>query len=71
MKVLIKEDEKVGYEYKEWPIPEPQEGELLVKVLVSSICGSDIALYNWNEGKMMFKYCSYKIIELILKLNVM
>ncbi|KXJ07732.1 putative L-threonine 3-dehydrogenase [Exaiptasia diaphana] len=49
MKVLIKEEEKVGYNYKEWPIPEPQDGELLVKVLVSSICGSDIALYNWNE----------------------
>jgi D-arabinose 1-dehydrogenase-like Zn-dependent alcohol dehydrogenase len=50
MKVLIKETERAGYEYKEMPIPEPCEGELLVKVLVSSICGSDISLYKWNEG---------------------
>lgn len=55
MKVLIKEEETVGYDYKEWPIPEPKEGELLVKVLAASICGSDIALYNWNEGKSNFK----------------
>ena len=51
MKVLIKEEGKAGYEYKEIPIPEPKEGELLVKVLISSICGSDIALYKWDEGQ--------------------
>ncbi|XP_031574222.1 uncharacterized protein LOC116308013 [Actinia tenebrosa] len=48
-KVLIKETEREGYEYKEMPIPEPGKGELLVKVLLASICGSDIALYKWNE----------------------
>ncbi|KAK3747926.1 hypothetical protein QZH41_008847 [Actinostola sp. cb2023] len=49
MKVLIKEEETAGYIYKDMPIPEPCEGELLVKVLMSSICGSDIALYKWNQ----------------------
>lgn len=49
-KVLIKEREKSSYEYKDFSIPQPKEGEVLVKVLKVSICGSDIALYHWNEG---------------------
>ena len=49
-KVLLKEEEKLSYLYKDHPIPEPKEGEVLVKVSKVSICGSDIALYNWNQG---------------------
>ena len=50
MKVLIKEEEKRSYVYKEIPVPQPGNGELLVKVLKVSICGSDNILYDWNEG---------------------
>ena len=50
-KVLIKEEEKPSYIYKDVPIPQPSTGELLVKVLKVSICGSDTILYQWNEGK--------------------
>ena len=51
MKVLIKKKEGASYEYTDMQIPEPSEDELLVKVLRVSICGSDIALYHWNESK--------------------
>lgn len=50
MKVLIKEEEKASYVYKDIPVPQPGKGELLVKVLKVSICGSDSILYAWNEG---------------------
>lgn len=52
MNVLIKEEEKVSYVYKDIPIPQAGKGELLVKVLKVSLCGSDIILYEWNEGKL-------------------
>lgn len=52
MNVLIKEEEKVSYVYKDIPIPQAGKGELLVKVLKVSLCGSDIILYEWNEGKV-------------------
>lgn len=51
MKVLIKEEEKPSYIYKDIPVPQPSTGELLVKVLKVSVCGSDTILYEWNEGK--------------------
>ncbi|KAM7430023.1 hypothetical protein ABFA07_019211 [Porites harrisoni] len=50
MNVLIKEEEKVSYVYKDIPIPQAGKGELLVKVLKVSLCGSDIILYEWNEA---------------------
>eukprot|EP00118_Oscarella_pearsei_P009890 m.58182 g.58182 ORF g.58182 m.58182 type:complete len:225 (+) comp34797_c0_seq3:572-1246(+) len=49
MKALVKTAETESYEWQEIPVPEPQKGELLVKVTRASICGSDIALYKWNE----------------------
>ena len=52
MNVLVKEEEKVSYVYKDIPIPQAGKGELLVKVLKVSLCGSDIILYEWNEGKI-------------------
>jgi len=51
MKVLIKEEEKSSYIYKDIPVPQPNTGDLLLKVLKVSICGSDTVLYQWNEGK--------------------
>ena len=52
MNVLMKEEEKASYVYKDIPIPQAGKGELLVKVLKVSLCGSDIILYDWNEGKI-------------------
>lgn len=50
MKALIKEEEATSYQYKQVPVPLPEEGDLLVKVRKVALCGSDISLYQWNEG---------------------
>lgn len=50
MKALMKSKPGVSYSYEDVPVPSPQEGELLVKVGKVALCGSDIALYQWNEG---------------------
>ena len=73
MNVLIKEEEKVSYVYKDIPIPQAGKGELLVKVLKVSLCGSDIILYEWNEGNIN-KWTAYRAgawyFQLVIKLNV-
>ena len=51
MKALVKEEETTSYHYKEVPVPLPEEGDLLVKVRKVALCGSDISLYQWNEGQ--------------------
>ena len=52
MKALVKQAESASYEYMDYPVSEPGEGELLVKVAKVSICGSDLNLYSWNEGNL-------------------
>jgi len=32
------------------PIPEPQEGEVLIKVMACGICGTDVHIFNGDEG---------------------
>lgn len=51
MKALVKETPSESYEYKVVPVPQPNLGELLVKVNKVAICGSDITLYKWGESK--------------------
>ena len=41
MLAVVKEKAEPGVVIKEIPIPKPQEGELLVKVKLASICGTD------------------------------
>ena len=50
MKALVKERTGPSYEYKDVPLPVPQGDELLVKVRKVALCGSDISLYQWNNG---------------------
>ena len=63
MKVLIKEEEKPSFIYKDIPVPQPNTGDLLVKVLKVSICGSDTVLYQWNEGKAWYKSATLNSID--------
>ncbi len=51
MKALVKEAPGESYQYRDVPVPRPQGDELLVKVGKVALCGSDIALYQWNESK--------------------
>ncbi|XP_076458186.1 L-threonine 3-dehydrogenase-like [Babylonia areolata] len=48
MKALVKKKEDESYSYENIPVPEPKEGEVLLKVDSVAICGSDIALYKWD-----------------------
>ncbi|MDD2971583.1 MAG: zinc-dependent alcohol dehydrogenase family protein [Lachnospiraceae bacterium] len=41
-----KQDERVEYR----DIPEPQEGEVLIKVMACGICGSDVHIYEGDQG---------------------
>ena len=50
---LVKENPQSSYELKEVPLPALQGDELLVKVGKVALCGTDISLYQWNNGKMV------------------
>ena len=49
MRALRKTGRHAGAELQEIPIPEPGEGEVLVRVHAASICGTDLHIYDWNE----------------------
>ncbi|HEY1793683.1 MAG TPA: L-threonine 3-dehydrogenase [Opitutaceae bacterium] len=38
-----------GLELTEVPIPVPGPGDVLIRVLKTSICGTDVHIYNWDE----------------------
>ena len=59
MKALIKEEETTSYLYKQVPVPSPEEGDLLVKVRKVALCGSDISLYQWNEGTVTITHAQW------------
>jgi len=48
MKAVVKREEKKGFVLEELHVPEPQEGEVLVKVFSAAICGSDMKIYKWD-----------------------
>lgn len=48
MLAVVKENKTSGVVLKNIPIPKPQDGELLVKVKLASICGTDINIYDWT-----------------------
>jgi len=48
MLAVLKEKKAPGVLVKNIPIPVPQEGELLIKVKLASICGTDINIYDWT-----------------------
>lgn len=49
MKALVKTNEGSSFDYKDVPVPEPKDDEVLVKVDAISVCGSDINMYTWND----------------------
>lgn len=48
MKAVAKVGARPGAELIEAPIPTPCPGEVLVKVKVSAICGTDVHIYSWD-----------------------
>ncbi len=49
MKALVKAKKQEGLWLEEVPIPEPGSDEVLIKVLRTAICGTDIHIYNWDN----------------------
>lgn len=49
MLALVKDKQAVGAALRDCPIPKISSGEALIKVHRASICGSDLAIYNWNS----------------------
>ncbi|MEO0182497.1 MAG: alcohol dehydrogenase catalytic domain-containing protein, partial [candidate division WOR-3 bacterium] len=49
MKAIVKTKPETGAELLDVPIPTPGPNEVLVKVLATSICGTDLHIYQWNE----------------------
>ena len=49
MKAAYKADRKKGIEIRDVPEPVVGPGEVLLKVKVAAICGTDIHLYNWSN----------------------
>ncbi len=49
MRALRKTHAGPGAELLEIPVPEPGEGEVLIRVHGASVCGTDLHIYGWNE----------------------
>jgi threonine 3-dehydrogenase len=49
MKALVKTGPGPGLILKEMPQPRPKEGEVLVRVKATSLCGTDAHIYAWDE----------------------
>jgi threonine 3-dehydrogenase len=49
MRALRKLEKGPGAELVEIPVPDPGEGEVLVRVHAASICGTDLHIMEWNE----------------------
>lgn len=49
MLAVVKEKAAPGVKIKKIPVPAPLKGEVLVKVIYASICGTDIGIYDWND----------------------
>ncbi len=49
MKAVVKKRGEMGAELDEVDVPTPKKNEVIVKVLATSICGTDAHIYEWNE----------------------
>jgi len=49
MRALRKTARGVGLELVEVPVPEPGHDDVLIRVEASSICGTDVHIYEWDE----------------------
>ncbi|HIP89023.1 MAG TPA: L-threonine 3-dehydrogenase, partial [Thermococcus paralvinellae] len=49
MVAIMKTKPAYGAELVEVEVPKPEKGEVLIRVLATSICGTDLHIYEWNE----------------------
>lgn len=48
MRAIIKPDSSPGLKMVDVPLPSPGAGEALIKVAATSICGTDLPIYQWD-----------------------
>jgi len=48
MQAVVKPKAAPGIELREVPVPAPGPGEVLVRVQTTSVCGTDLHIYNWD-----------------------
>ena len=49
MKALVKAKREPGLWLEEVPKPEPGSNEVVIKILRTAICGTDVHIFNWDE----------------------
>jgi threonine 3-dehydrogenase len=49
MKALVKSKKEQGLWLEEVPLPVPGKNEVLIKIYRTSICGTDVHIFNWNS----------------------
>lgn len=49
MRALVKHPDESGLRLEEVPIPEPGPDDVLIRVLTTGICGTDLHIYNWDD----------------------
>ena len=49
MKALVKKNPEPGLWMEEVPVPQVGDGEVLIKVKKSAICGTDVHIHEWDE----------------------
>ena len=49
MKALVKVKPEPGLTLQDWPDPKPGPSEVVVRVMATSLCGTDAHIYNWDE----------------------
>lgn len=49
MDALVKKNKAIGLSLEQVDVPVPLEGEVLVKIHKTSICGTDVHIYEWNK----------------------
>lgn len=54
MKAIVKTQKSPGAELIDMAIPEPKANEVLVKPIATSICGTDVHIYNWDSAAQVY-----------------
>lgn len=49
MKALVKKKPEQGLWLEDVPIPDIRHNEVLIKILKTAICGTDVHIYNWDQ----------------------
>src|SRR5262245_48360690 len=49
MRALVKHPEEVGLRLDDVPVPSPGAHDILIKVLTTGICGTDLHIFNWDD----------------------